>query len=113
MTGSDYVHPSQAAVTSTRRRRFNPGTTTSRDGNIEITICDDTIPEEDPESFEVYITNELVQNAFISPYRVATVTIVDNDVSKWCMVQQGSIIAISYGYASSLCLDYDLHLTHM
>ena len=81
MTGSDYVHPSQAAVTSTRRRRFNPGTTTSRDGNIEITICDDTIPEEDPESFEVYITNENIQNAFFLN-RVATVIIVDNDVRK-------------------------------
>ena len=85
MTGSDYVHPSQAAVTSPRRRRFNPGTTTSRDGNIEITICDDTIPEEDPESFEVYITNENNQNAFFLN-RVATVIIVDNDVRKWYMV---------------------------
>ena len=112
MTGSDYIRPSQVENALQRRKRFVNGATTSRDGNIVITICDDTV-EEDPESFEVYITNELVQNAFISPYRVATVTIVDNDVSKWCMVQQGSIIAISYGYASSLCLVYDLHLTHM
>ena len=100
MTGSDYVRPSQVALASSRRRRFNPGIPTSRDGNIVITICDDT-DEEDPESFEVYITNENVQNAFIFPYRVATVTIVDNDLSKWCMVQQSSIIAISYGYVSS------------
>ena len=109
MTGSDYVRPSQVESAPERRRQFLNGATMS---NIMITICDDTV-EEDPESFEVYITNENVQNAFIFPYRVATVTIVDNDLSKWCMVQQGSIIAISYGYASSLCLDYDLHLTHM
>ena len=80
VTGSDYVHPSQVALASSRRRRFNAGTTTSRDGNIMITICDDTT-EEDPESFEVYITNENIQNAFFLN-RVATVIIVDNDVRK-------------------------------
>jgi len=90
VTGSDYIRPSQIENSPERRRRFVNGATTSRDGNIDITICDDTV-EEDPESFEVYITNELVQNAFIFPYRVATVTIVDNDLSKWCMVQQSSI----------------------
>ena len=76
--------PSQAALASSRRRRFNPGITTSRDGNIVITICDDT-DEEDPESFEVYITNENVQNAFFLN-RVAAVIIVDDDVRKWYMV---------------------------
>ena len=84
MTGSDYVHPSQVSLARERRRRFNPGIATSRDGNIVITICDDTI-EEDPESFEVYITNENVQNAFFLN-RVATVIIVDDDPRKWYMV---------------------------
>jgi len=85
VTGSDYVHPSQVEAAAVRRKRFNPGTTTSRDGNnIVITICDDTI-EEDPESFEVYITNEIIQNAFFLN-RVATVIIVDDDVRKWYMV---------------------------
>jgi len=85
MTDSDYVHPSQVAFASSRRRRFNPGIPTSRDGNIVITICDDQI-DEDPESFEVYITNENQQNAFIFPHRVATVIIVDNDPcnTHWC-----------------------------
>jgi len=83
VTGSDYVHPSQVALARERRRRFDAGATTSRDGNIVITICDDT-DEEDPESFEVYITNENVQNAFFLN-RVATVIIMDNDVRKWYM----------------------------
>jgi len=80
MTGSDYVHPSQDEATRERRKRFNPGITMSRDGDIVITICDDMI-EEDPESFELYITNENLQNAFFLNH-VATVIIVDDDVRK-------------------------------
>ena len=99
MTGSDYEHPSQVALARERRKRFQGGATMSRDGNIEIIICDDTV-EEDPESFEVYITDEFLQNAFIFPYRVATVIIVDNDGRKWYMVQQ-----------SILALFHDLHVT--
>jgi len=83
VTDSDYECPSQVALAHERRKRFDPGTTTSREGNIEITICDDT-SEEDTESFEVYITNENVQNAFFLN-RVATVIIVDDDVRKWYM----------------------------
>jgi len=83
VNGSDYEHPSQVPLAASRRRRFNPGIATSRDGNIVITICDDT-DEEDPESFEVYITNENLQNAFFLN-RVATVIIMDDDVRKWYM----------------------------
>jgi len=49
-----------------------------------MTICDDTI-EEYLESFEVYITNESIQNAFFLSH-VATVIIVDDDTRKWYMV---------------------------
>ena len=88
MTGSDYVSPPQSG--NTRRRRFRADATTSRDGDITITICDDSIGE-DPESFEVYITDEMLQNAFIYPNSVATVTIIDDDRRKWCMVQQSKL----------------------
>ena len=80
--GSDYVSPPQSG--NTRRRRFLADATMPREGDITITICDDS-SEEGPESFEVYITDEMLQNAFIYPNRVATVTIVDNDQSK-CVV---------------------------
>ena len=91
MTGSDYESPDQTKNSVERRRRFHELQTTSRDGNISITICDDSI-EEDPESFEVYITDENPQNAFFFPYRVAMVTIVDNDKCEWCMVVQATLL---------------------
>jgi len=95
MTGSDYESPNQTKKAVERRRQFLELQTTSREGNISITICDDSL-EEDPESFEVYITDENPQNAFLFPYRVATVTIMDNDQCEWCMVLQRNIIAPSY-----------------
>jgi len=91
MTGSDYESLNQTKNAVERQRRFNASTTTSRDGNIIITICDDSL-DEDPESFEVYITDEKPQNAFLFPYRVATVTIVDNDKCEWCMVVQATLL---------------------
>ena len=84
-TGSDYVAPQQGTPdrpSNDRRIRFRPGeTTSSRDGNIMITICNDSVPE-GTESFEVYLTDENLQNAYFFPYRVATVFILDDDGSK-------------------------------
>ena len=50
----------------------------SRDGHIQIMICNDTV-EEESETFEVYLTDEYIENANLIPIRVATVTIVDDD----------------------------------
>ena len=84
-TGSDYVAPQQGNPdhpSNDRRIRFRAGeTTSSRDGNIMITICNDDVPEE-TETFEVYLTDENLQNAYFFPYRVAMVTILDDDGSK-------------------------------
>ena len=91
VTGSDYESLNQTKNAKERRSRFHELQTTSRDGNINITICDDSLGE-DPESFEVYITDENLQNAFLSPYRVAMVTIVDNDMCEWCMVLQATLL---------------------
>jgi len=90
MNGSDYEPPDQTKNAEERRKRFRELETSSRDGTINITICDDLF-EEDPESFEVYITDENPQNAFLFPYRVAKVTIVDNDKCEWCMVLQATL----------------------
>jgi len=90
VTGSDYESPNQTKNAVERRRQFRKLQTTSTDGTISITICDDSV-EEDPESFEVYITDENPQNAFLFPYRVAMVTIVDNDKCEWCMVLQATL----------------------
>ena len=79
--GSDYVAPPQGTpdnLPDARRKRFRRGATTSRDGDIVITICNDTV-EEESETFEVYLTNEGLVNAYLFPYRVATVTILDDD----------------------------------
>ena len=106
MTGSDYESPNQDKNAVERRRQFRKLQTTSRDGTINLTICDDTL-EEDLESFEVYITDENLQNAFLFPYRVATVTIVDNDKCELCMVLQSNIIATSYSSRIyPLCMIY-------
>ena len=79
--GSDYVAPPQGTPDSfpdARRKRFQRGTTTSRDGDIVIMICNDTV-EEESETFEVYLTNEYIENAYLFPHYVATVTILDDD----------------------------------
>ena len=79
--GSDYVAPPQGTPDSlpeARRKRFRSSTTTSRDGDIVITICNDTV-EEEPETFEVYLTDEYIENAYLFPHYVATVTILDDD----------------------------------
>ena len=87
-TGSDYVRPQQETPgdpdrpSNDRRIHFRAGeTTSSLDGNIMITICNDTVPE-GTETFEVYLTDENFQNAYFYPYCVATVTILDDDGSK-------------------------------
>ena len=85
-TGSDYVQPAQGTAdrpSNTRRKRFRDFQTISvLDGpNITIPICNDDVPE-GTETFEVYLTDENLQNAYFFPYRVATVTILDGDGSK-------------------------------
>ena len=87
-TGSDYVAPQQETPvnpdrpSNDRRIRFRAGeTTSSQDGNIMITICNDDVPE-GTETFEVYLTDENLQNTYFFPYRVAIVTILDDDGSK-------------------------------
>ena len=85
-TGSDYVAPEEKnprrldRPSGTRRKRFRAGQTTSlEDGaNITIQICNDDIAEGN-ETFEVYLTDENLKNAYFFPYRVATVTILDDD----------------------------------
>ena len=85
-TGSDYVAPLQQnprrpeRPSGTRRKRFRAGQTTSvEDGaNITIQICNDYIAE-GTETFEVYLTDENLKNAYFFPYGVATVTILDDD----------------------------------
>ena len=109
MTGSDYESPNQTKNAVERRRRFNTSATISRDGNISITICDDSL-EEDPESFEVYITDENLQNAFLFPYRVAMVTIVDNDK---CEYKQHYYSKLWYHSIPSFCSIYDVHVTYI
>ena len=79
--GSDYVEPPQGTNVSlpeARRKRFRRGATTSRDGDIVITICNDTV-EEESETFEVYLTDEDIENAYLFPRRVAAITILDDD----------------------------------
>ena len=85
-TGSDYVQPAQGTAdrpSNTRRKRFRDFQTISvLDGpNITIPICNDDVPE-GTETFEVYLTDENLQNAYFFPYRVVTVTILDDDGSK-------------------------------
>ena len=46
--------------------------------NITIQICNDYIAE-GTETFEVYLTDENLKNAYFFPYGVATVTILDDD----------------------------------
>ena len=82
--GSDYVQPLQGTPDSlpeARRKRFQRGATTSRDGDIVIMICNDAV-EEESETFEVYLTDEYIENAYLFPHRVATVTILDSVRSK-------------------------------
>ena len=45
-------------------------------------ICNDDVAE-GTETFEVYFTDERLQNAYFFPYGVATITIVDDDGGKW------------------------------
>ena len=87
-TGSDYVRPQQETPgdpdcpSNDRRIRFRADETiSSQDGNIRITICNDSVPE-GTESFKVYLTDENLQNAYFFPYRVTTVFILDDDGSK-------------------------------
>jgi len=91
VNGSDYESPDQTKNAVERRRRFRELQTTSSNGNISITICEDSL-QEDPESFEVYITDENPHNAFLFPYGVSMVTIVDNDKCEWCMVIQATLL---------------------
>ena len=98
--GSDYVAPPQGtpdSLPNARRKRFRPNQDIlmSRDGHIQIMICNDTV-EEGPETFEVYLTDEYIENANLIPIRVATVTIVDDDGG---MYEQHVTISLQYGKA--------------
>ena len=81
--GSDYVPPPQGtpdSLPTARRKRFRPNQDIlmPRNGHIQIMICNDTV-EEELETFEVFLTNEYIENANLFPNPVATVTIVDDD----------------------------------